>query len=461
MATKKKTTLIDWIKDRMERMLFNGVKFILPKKTTNPLSYLGMLTFMDFLLLGITGALLTIYYVPAFELNIANKTFTSPWDSVKAINDVITFGYILRNIHYHASNAMVLLALLHLSYQLFSGRYKLKNELIWVTGVIFGLITILEAYSGYDLIVNVRAQLAMNVGRGLALSTPFLGDTIANLLFGPGSLASMVIHLYAFHIFLLPFIMVLLAVFHFPRNLTLDIPMVSIIFGIIFIIAGLYPIELGVKFNPFYPAPVTVPEWYLTALYAFLRTGLSPFLVGVLIPTLYIVVAAIIPFLDKSKGFKISDRPLVIAIGVTGLVQFAFFTIWGFQGTYPWIPLMPIPGEETELLFLDPITTFAVWGILIIICTIAVYAYAYRQKRKVTKTAIQSKIMNGGSEKIRTINPNKILIGLISLITLQVFLTIITLMAYLLNLQQIVLITLGGILITFGIIYHFYRLMSA
>jgi quinol-cytochrome oxidoreductase complex cytochrome b subunit len=53
---------------------------------------------------------------------------------------------------------MVLLALLHLSYQLFSGRYKLKNELIWVTGVIFGLVTILEAYSGYDLIVNVRAQ---------------------------------------------------------------------------------------------------------------------------------------------------------------------------------------------------------------------------------------------------------------------------------------------------------------
>jgi ubiquinol-cytochrome c reductase cytochrome b subunit len=460
MTVKKKLTLIDWIKDRMERMLFNGVKFIIPKRATNPLSFLGMLTFMDFLLLGITGALLTIYYTPTIELNIANKTFVSPWDSVKTINDVIAFGYILRNIHYHASNAMVLLALLHLSYQLFSGRYKLKNELIWVTGVIFGLVTILEAYSGYDLIVNVRAQLAMNVGRGLALSTPYLGDMIAELLFGPGSLSSMVLHLYAFHIFLLPFIMVLLAIFHFPRNLTLDIPMVSIIFGIIFIIAGMYPIELGVKFSPFYPAPVTVPEWYLTALYAFLRTGLSPFIVGVLIPTLYIVIAAIIPFLDKSRGFKISDRPLVIAIGVTGLVQFAFFTIWGFQGTYPWIPLMPLPGQETELLFLDPITTFAVWGALIIICTIAVYAYAHNQKRKLSKPVAHSKIMNGGSDKTKTISPNRILIGLVSLITLQIFLTIITFIAYLINLQQVALITLGGILITFGVIYHFYRLMS-
>jgi ubiquinol-cytochrome c reductase cytochrome b subunit len=55
MTVKKKLTLIDWIKDRMERMLFNGVKFIIPKRATNPLSFLGMLTFMDFLLLGITG----------------------------------------------------------------------------------------------------------------------------------------------------------------------------------------------------------------------------------------------------------------------------------------------------------------------------------------------------------------------------------------------------------------------
>lgn len=455
--SQQKKGILNWITDRMERMLFNGVKFIIPKKPTNPLAYLGMLTFMDFLLLGITGALLTIYYQPTFELNLVNRTFTSPWNSVKTINDVIAFGYILRNIHYHASNAMVLLAILHLSYQLFSGRYKLKNELIWVTGVIFGLITILEAYSGYDLIVNVRAQLAMNVGRGLALNTPFLGDTLANLLFGPGSLSSMVIHLYAFHIFLLPFIMVLLAVFHFPRNLTLDIPMISMIFGIIFIIAGLYPVELGTQFNPFYPAPVTVPEWYLTALYAFLRTGLSPFLVGVLIPTLYIVVAAIIPFIDRSRGFKISDRPLVIAIGVTGLTQFAFFTIWGFQGTYPWIPLMPIPGEETILLFLDPITTFAVWGALIVICTLAVYIYSHNQKKKVAKPLSHPV---STLTKTKQFNPRTFLMGLIGLVTLQVFLTIVTIISYMLNLQHIVLVTLGGILITFGFIYHFYRMLS-
>jgi len=164
--------------------------------------------------------------------------------------------------------------------------------------------------------------------------------------------------------------------------------------------------------------------------------------------------------LIRVEAFKISDRPLVIAIGVTGLVQFAFFTIWGFQGTYPWIPLMPLPGQETELLFLDPITTFAVWGALIIICTIAVYAYAHNQKRKLSKPGAHSKIMNGGSDKTKTISPNRILIGLVSLITLQIFLTIITFIAYLINLQQVALITLGGILITFGVIYHFYRLMS-
>ena len=33
------------------------------------------------------------------------------WDSVENINNVIPYGFHLRNIHYHASNAMVMLAL--------------------------------------------------------------------------------------------------------------------------------------------------------------------------------------------------------------------------------------------------------------------------------------------------------------------------------------------------------------
>ncbi|MCS7142168.1 MAG: cytochrome b N-terminal domain-containing protein, partial [Candidatus Nitrosocaldus sp.] len=74
-----------------------------------------------------------LYYRP--DVNLA-------YNSVKEIEEKIAFGFFIRNIHYHASNAMVVLAIAHLFYQYFSGRYKVKNEVIWVTGVILGTVTV-------------------------------------------------------------------------------------------------------------------------------------------------------------------------------------------------------------------------------------------------------------------------------------------------------------------------------
>ena len=81
------------------------------------------------------------------------------WNSVQTINNAIPYGFHMRNIHYHASNAMVMLALLHMYYQYFSGRYKIRNEILWVTGILIGVLTILEAFTGYDIIFSERADL--------------------------------------------------------------------------------------------------------------------------------------------------------------------------------------------------------------------------------------------------------------------------------------------------------------
>ena len=128
-----------------------GMKFTFPSRFVSPLGFLGMLTFVIFIILGITGALLMLFYEPILD---------RAWNSVKTINDVIPYGFHLRNIHYHASNAMVMVALLHMYYQYFSGRYKIRNEILWVTGIILGVLTILEAFTGYDIIFSERAELS-------------------------------------------------------------------------------------------------------------------------------------------------------------------------------------------------------------------------------------------------------------------------------------------------------------
>ena len=99
-----------WVYEGVDRTIFMGMKFTIPSRFVSPLGFLGMLTFVIFIILGITGALLMLWYEPILD---------RAWDSVERINDTIPFGFHLRNIHYHASNAMVMVALLHMVLSIF------------------------------------------------------------------------------------------------------------------------------------------------------------------------------------------------------------------------------------------------------------------------------------------------------------------------------------------------------
>src|SRR5438132_188813 len=202
-------------------------------------------------------------YVPAATCN-------SAFNSVSSINNQVNWGFLIRNIHYQASNAMVLLAVMHMFYQYFAGRYKLRYEILWVTGIILGVVTIIEAYTGYDLIFNIRGQLAINIGQTLTYYTPVLGANLAQIIFG-FSFNDLTIRFYAFHVFIIPIIMLAIMSIHLPKNLVLDIPVASAITGMILILGGLFPVEVGVRYDPNQLTQITFPEWYFSSLYAFVR----------------------------------------------------------------------------------------------------------------------------------------------------------------------------------------------
>ncbi|MEM1940544.1 MAG: DUF4405 domain-containing protein, partial [Candidatus Caldarchaeum sp.] len=103
---------VKWLVERLERTPIVTFRFQIPRVAVSPFGYLGTLTAIVFLLLGVTGALLMFYYRP---------DVTQAYNSVKQIQEEIAFGFFIRNIHYHASNAMVFLAIAHLFYQYFSG----------------------------------------------------------------------------------------------------------------------------------------------------------------------------------------------------------------------------------------------------------------------------------------------------------------------------------------------------
>ncbi|HUK50021.1 MAG TPA: cytochrome b N-terminal domain-containing protein [Terriglobales bacterium] len=440
--------MIDWLNQRLERTIFMGLKFTLPRKFVSPLGFLGFLTFTSFAILGISGALLMLYYSPTVIFNTATGAVTSPFDSVQAINNTIPFGSALRNIHYAASNAMVLLAVAHMFYQYFSGRYKLRYEVLWVTGIIIGVLTIIEAYTGYDLLLNVRGMLAINIGRALARSTPFMGPMAFRLMAGTG-LADLILRFYAIHVFIFPMIMILVMLVHFPRYLVLDIPVVSMVSGGIMVIGGLFPVELGTKFIPTAEAGITMPEWYLTGMYAIIRTGIDKFIAGVVIPMIFVVVFLIVPFTDTSRKLSIRDRPFYTAMGIAGLAQVALTTVWGFRANNIFFPLNDIPQLE-----IDPFIFFA----SVIFIGAAVYAGVYLWFRytapppgaRVSHSRKQFPIYSLGSNEWRAI--------IISLLGFQVLFDIYSTQSFLAGYKNVLLLQLGIGLIAFGILVHLYRI---
>src|ERR687887_2037194 len=428
-----------WVYAGVERTIFMGLKFTFPGRFVSPLGFLGMITFVLFIILGITGALLMLFYEP--ELDRA-------WKSVQTINNVIPYGFHMRNIHYHASNAMVMVALLHMYYQYFSGRYKIRNEILWVTGIILGVLTILEAFTGYDIIFSERAELAISIAASLTNSIPVMGPQMRDAFFG-GGFHDFILRFYAFHVFFLPIALLGLMAVHFPRFLVFDVPMVMAMSGAVMLTGGVFPVDLGTRFDPSTPPGITVPEWYLTGLYAFLRTMYDKFVTGVAWPGLFIGSLLLVPFVDRYKKFSWKDRPLITAVGITSLAQIIVTTYWGFYID---------PDRNKALLVrlvIDPIFFYLVMLLLVPLSFGFTYMMIKLAKNAEANAKLKPKKPSGKSSI--NLSQKSIYIIFIALLAFQVYLNISAFYAIQSGMKNFSLFIVGIIMIVFAGMFHIYR----
>ena len=451
--------LLRWIWNELERTIIPAIKLVFPSRFISPLGFLGMLTVVVFVILGVTGALLLFHYTPIFG-DCSNATLTpaacnQAFQSVQSINNQVNWGSIIRNIHYQASNAMVLLAVMHMFYQYFAGRYKLRYEILWVTGIILGVVTIIEAYTGYDLIFNIRGQLAINIGRTLTLDTPILGANLAQIIFGFG-FNDLTIRFYAFHVFIIPIIMLAIMSVHLPRNLVLDIPVASAITGIILILGGLFPVEVGVAYIPSLPTQITFPEWYFTSLYAFIRVkGLDPFIAGAIIPTIFVLIFLLVPFFDRGRKIAMVDRPFWVALGVAALGQIAIVTVWGFRASNPFLALL----NENQLV-VDPILF---GGSLLIASALAygfVYAFVRWRRAKLEALRTAKKPVPYKRVPPYILSKSEVFSLFIGLLILQGFLDFSIFRSLIDSLQNFALLEIGMVFVAFAATVHIYRVAN-
>lgn len=168
---------------------------------------LGGLSFTAFIMLVISGVLLAVYYIPEPS---------QAYDSIIFIEENVTGGKYIRNLHRFSSNAFLILMFLHILRVILTGAF-LSRKYNWVIGLFLLFLSIFAGYTGYLLPMDQLSYWATQTGAELIKILPF-GDYIYNIII-PDTIGGRLslIRFYALHIIILPFLISILSFIHFFR----------------------------------------------------------------------------------------------------------------------------------------------------------------------------------------------------------------------------------------------------
>lgn len=170
---------------------------------------LGVMSFVLFLILVVTGVLLMFYYVPST---------TQAYDRMLDLRGSVAFGTFLRNMHRWSAHGMVAVVFLHMCRVFLTGSYKKPREFNWVIGVLLFLVTLFLSFTGYLLPWDQLAFWAITVGTAIAGYAPVVGQDIRFLLLGDAAVGQeALLRFYVLHVAVLPLVMTLLIAIHFWR----------------------------------------------------------------------------------------------------------------------------------------------------------------------------------------------------------------------------------------------------
>ena len=315
----------------------------------------------------ITGVILTMYYVPAPEY---------AYDSVRYIMERVTFGSVLRGLHFFGASFIVVAAVVHMLRVVALGSYKKPREVTWITGVILLLVILAFALTGYLLPWDQKAYWATVVTVSVAKSGP-MGEYVAGLMQGGTNLGALtLLRWYSAHVFLLPAALIGFVVAHlylmrrhgisgalkpvpgeskpfYPYHALKDTIAGAAVFALLLTVAIMFQPPLDAIADPSDANYVPRPEWYFLSLFQLLKYFPGPLepLATMVIPGLIVGLLLLLPFLDSRPDRHPLKRPLVtggFAIIGAGIIVLTYL---GYQDTPEhadpsrWTPLA-IAGHE-------------------------------------------------------------------------------------------------------------------
>ena len=321
--------------------------------------YFGGITLFLFIIQVLTGILLLLYYRP---------TPNDAFESVQYMVTQVRFGWLIRSVHSWSANLMIFAAFVHMFSVYFLKAYRKPRELTWVTGMLLLFLIMGFGFSGYLLPWNTLAFFATKVGTEMPGSVPIIGKWLLIFLRGGEEVTGATLtRFFGFHVAVLPGLVTILLATHLflvqrlgmsvppsverkiaeggaparsmpflPNFLLRDMIGWYAALGMLGALAAIFPWELGMKADPFVPAPAGIrPEWYFLFMFQTLKYLPSKvlFVDGELLGIFGFSAAALVwvavPFLDRRSG---SGR---VTRFFTGLGVFAL----GYMIVLSWLAL--------------------------------------------------------------------------------------------------------------------------
>jgi quinol-cytochrome oxidoreductase complex cytochrome b subunit len=131
-------------------------------------------------------------------------------------------------------------------------------------------------------------------------------------------------------------------VFTWPHFLIRHLVVAAVTIAVVFLLAILFNAPLKDIANPSLTLQEAKAPWYFAGLQELLA-HLQPMVAGILIPGAALLFLLALPYLDRSKGWRIRDRKMVVIVftvlAVTAValtVVGAFFRGPGWSWVLPW-----------------------------------------------------------------------------------------------------------------------------
>ncbi len=191
--------LFTWFDERLGLNDLYKATLDRPEPRGNWWNTLGSASLFLFVMQGLTGIFLTVYYTPSPD---------HAYDSIQYIMTGVQFGWLIRGIHHWGSSLMVIVVFIHMLRVFVTASYKYPRELTWLIGVGLLLLTLGMGFTGYLLPWNQKAYWATTVGTAIAGSVPWVGEFILKALRGGTDLNALTLsRFFSAHIWILPLLL--------------------------------------------------------------------------------------------------------------------------------------------------------------------------------------------------------------------------------------------------------------